>query len=55
MDEIAGFANFVMGESNNGVPADMFRNCQPWTGHDDLYFSKTEDITRKLLKEHCPS
>ncbi len=55
VDEIAGFANFVMGESNNGVPAVLFRNCQPWTGHDDLYFSKTEDITRKLLKEHCPS
>jgi coenzyme F420-0:L-glutamate ligase/coenzyme F420-1:gamma-L-glutamate ligase len=51
VDEIAGFANFVMGESNNGVPAVVFRNCPVWKGHDNLYFSKTEDITRKLLKK----
>jgi coenzyme F420-0:L-glutamate ligase/coenzyme F420-1:gamma-L-glutamate ligase len=51
VDEIAGFANFVMGESNNGVPAVIFRNCNPWKGHDNLYFSKDEDITRKLLKK----
>ena len=55
VDEIAGFANFVMGESNNGVPAVLFRNCPSWTGHDNLYFSKKEDITRRLLKEACPS
>ena len=55
VDEIAGFANFVMGESNNGVPAVLFRNCPSWTGHDNLYFSKTEDITRRLLKETCHS
>ena len=54
VDEIAGFANFVMGESNNGVPAVLFHNCPSWAGHDDIYFSKDEDITRKLLKEHCP-
>ena len=52
VDEIAGFANFVMGESNNGVPAVIFRNCPAWTGHDNLYFTKDEDITRKLLKKH---
>jgi coenzyme F420-0:L-glutamate ligase/coenzyme F420-1:gamma-L-glutamate ligase len=52
VDEIAGFSNFVMGESNNGVPAVIFRNCGAWTGHNDLYFRKEEDITRKaLLKE----
>lgn len=51
VDEIAGFANFVMGESNNGVPAVIFRNCPQWTGHDSLYFTKDEDITRKLLKK----
>lgn len=50
VDEIAGFANFVMGESNNGVPAVVFRNCPPWEGHDNLYFSPDEDIMRKLLK-----
>jgi coenzyme F420-0:L-glutamate ligase/coenzyme F420-1:gamma-L-glutamate ligase len=51
VDEIAGFANFVMGESNNGVPAVIFRNCPRWSGHDNLYFSKAEDITRKMLKK----
>jgi len=55
VDEIAGFANFVMGESNNGVPAVLFRNCPEWTGHDEIYFSKAEDITRKLLTEHRTS
>lgn len=51
VDEIAGFANFVMGESNRGVPVTVFRNCPPWNGHDDLYFSKDEDIFRKKLKK----
>ena len=51
VDEIAGFANFVMGESNNGVPAVIFRNCPAWTGHDNLYFSRDEDITRRVLKK----
>jgi len=50
VDEIAGFANFVMGESNNGVPAVVFRNCPPWTGHDTLYFRPDEDVFRKMLK-----
>ncbi|OPZ44068.1 MAG: Coenzyme F420:L-glutamate ligase [Euryarchaeota archaeon ADurb.BinA087] len=50
VDEIAGFANFVMGESNNGVPAVVFRNCGTWQGHDNLYFRKEEDILRKLLE-----
>ena len=51
VDEIAGFANFVMGESNNGVPAVIFRNCPSLTGHDQLYFTTEEDITRKALKK----
>jgi coenzyme F420-0:L-glutamate ligase/coenzyme F420-1:gamma-L-glutamate ligase len=51
VDEIAGFANFVMGESNNGVPAVLFRNCPKWTGHDDLYFHNDEDITKRVLKK----
>jgi len=51
VDELAGFANFIMGESNNGVPAVVFRGCEAWTGHDNLYFSKSEDITRNLLKK----
>jgi len=52
VDEIAGFANFVMGESNNGVPAVIFRNCPPWTGHDNLYFTAKEDITKRVLKKN---
>jgi coenzyme F420-0:L-glutamate ligase/coenzyme F420-1:gamma-L-glutamate ligase len=51
VDEIAGFANFVMGESNNGVPAVIFRNCPRWTGHDNLYFRNDEDITKRVLKK----
>jgi coenzyme F420-0:L-glutamate ligase/coenzyme F420-1:gamma-L-glutamate ligase len=51
VDEIAGFANFVMGESNNGVPVVVFRNCPPWRGHDTLYFSAEEDVFRKMLKK----
>jgi coenzyme F420-0:L-glutamate ligase/coenzyme F420-1:gamma-L-glutamate ligase len=50
VDEIAGFANFVMGESNNGVPAVLFRNCPSWSGHDHLYFDRDEDIFRMILK-----
>ncbi len=53
VDEIAGFANFIMGESNNGVPAVIFRNCPAWTGHDNLYFTRDEDITRRVLKKEC--
>ncbi len=49
VDEIAGFANFVMGESNKAVPAVLFRNCPAWSGHDSLYFSKKEDVIRKSL------
>lgn len=50
VDEIAGFANFVMGESNNGVPAVVFRGCPPWKGHDDLYFRAEEDIFRRMMR-----
>ncbi|MDD1703307.1 MAG: coenzyme F420-0:L-glutamate ligase [Methanoregula sp.] len=50
VDELAGFANFVMGESNNGVPAVLFHNCPKWTGHDQIYFTPNEDITRKALE-----
>lgn len=51
IDEIAGFANFVMGESNNGVPIVLFRGCPAWSGHNTIYFSKDEDIIRKSLKK----
>jgi coenzyme F420-0:L-glutamate ligase/coenzyme F420-1:gamma-L-glutamate ligase len=49
VDEIAGFANFVMGESNQGIPAVVFRGCGAWKGHDDLYFSSHEDVIRSAL------
>lgn len=51
IDEIAGFANFVMGESNNGVPVVLFRGCPEWTGHDEIYFSRSEDIIRRSLQK----
>jgi coenzyme F420-0:L-glutamate ligase/coenzyme F420-1:gamma-L-glutamate ligase len=53
VDEIAGFANFVMGESNRGVPAVVFRGCPSWEGHDELYFKPDEDIIRKALKNRA--
>lgn len=49
VDEIAGFANFVMGESNAAIPVVVVRNCPSWTGHDTLYFTAEEDIIRKRL------
>jgi len=50
VDEIAGFANFIMGESNQGIPAVVFRGCPPWLGHDQLYFTRNEDVIRSALK-----
>jgi len=49
VDEIAGFANFVRGESHQGIPAVVFRGCGRWAGHDDLYFKPSEDVIRKAL------
>ncbi|MBN2733505.1 MAG: coenzyme F420-0:L-glutamate ligase [Methanomicrobiaceae archaeon] len=51
VDEFAAFSNFIMGESNNGVPAVIFRNCPFWNGHDELFFKSEEDITIKALKK----
>lgn len=51
VDEIAGFANFVMGESNRGVPAVVFRNMDLWNGHDIMYFNESEDIIKESLKK----
>ncbi|MDD1728383.1 MAG: coenzyme F420-0:L-glutamate ligase [Methanospirillum sp.] len=54
IDEIAGFSNFVMGESNNGVPVVLFRGCPAWKGHNEIYFTKSQDIIRRALqKEEC--
>ncbi|MFY9194221.1 MAG: coenzyme F420-0:L-glutamate ligase [Methanoculleus sp.] len=50
VDEIAAFANFVMGESHQGIPAVVFRNCRAWEGHDTVYFTPKEDIVRVALK-----
>ncbi|WP_292365025.1 MULTISPECIES: coenzyme F420-0:L-glutamate ligase [unclassified Methanoculleus] len=52
VDEIAAFANFVMGESHQGVPAVVFRNCRTWNGHDSVYFKPEEDIIRASLKKN---
>jgi coenzyme F420-0:L-glutamate ligase/coenzyme F420-1:gamma-L-glutamate ligase len=50
VDEIAGFANIVMGESNNGVPAVVVRGLPAWNGHDRLYFRPEEDVMRQALR-----
>lgn len=50
IDEIAGFSNFIMGESNNGIPAVKFSGCGTWKGHDNLYFTKEEDFIRKAIQ-----
>ena len=50
VDEISGFSNFMMGESNHGVPAVVFRGCGRWQGHDDLFFTAKEDVIRKALQ-----
>jgi len=50
VDEIAAFSNFIMGESNNGIPAVKFSGCGTWKGHDSLYFTKEEDLIRKAMK-----
>jgi coenzyme F420-0:L-glutamate ligase / coenzyme F420-1:gamma-L-glutamate ligase len=49
VDEIAGFANLVMGESHQGTPAVVFRNIPPWKGHDHLFFRPEEDVMREAL------
>lgn len=51
VDEIAGFANFVMGESNKGVPVVIVRNVESWLGHDMMYFEESEDIIKEALKK----
>lgn len=51
VDEIAGFSNYVMGESNKGVPAVIFRNMDCWSGHDDLFFRPEEDVIVTALKK----
>ncbi len=49
VDEIAGFANLVMGESDAGVPAVVFRGVPPWAGHDEIYWRGGEDLIRDAL------
>lgn len=51
IDEIAGFANLIMGESNNGVPAVLFRGCPFWSGHNSIFFRREEDIIRRALQK----
>jgi len=52
VDEVAAFANFVMGESHQGVPAVVFRNCRAWNGHDQVYFTPEQDVVRAALKQN---
>jgi coenzyme F420-0:L-glutamate ligase/coenzyme F420-1:gamma-L-glutamate ligase len=54
VDECAGFANLVMGESDAGVPAVVIRGLPPWRGHDDLYWHEGEDLIRSALCAQHP-
>ena len=51
VDEVAGFANIVMGESDNGVPAVVIRGLPAWEGHDRLYFRPEEDVMQQALRK----
>lgn len=51
VDEFAAFANFMMGESNKGVPAVIFRGAPKWEGHDELYFDEKTDITIRAYRQ----
>ncbi len=51
-DEIAAFANLIMGEGGDGIPAVVFRGLDVMgEGRmDEIYRSEEEDIIRKLIK-----
>ncbi|AEA46783.1 coenzyme F420-0:L-glutamate ligase [Archaeoglobus veneficus] len=57
-DEIAAFANLIMGEGDSGIPAVVFRGLKFWLGEDDdidegmkaVYRSEAEDVIRRLIK-----
>ncbi len=54
-DEIAGFANLIMGEGDWGIPVVVFRglNVRGEGKAKEIYRSEDEDIIRRKLKSSC--
>ncbi len=52
-DEIAAFANLIMGEANDGIPAVVFRGLDlVGEGNmNEIYRRESEDIIRGIIKE----
>ncbi|MBE8538599.1 coenzyme F420-0:L-glutamate ligase [Geoglobus acetivorans] len=52
-DEIAAFANMLMGEGDDGVPAVVFRGLEVLGNGSvkEIYRSEEEDIIRRIIKE----
>lgn len=54
VDEIAGFANILMGEGNGGTPIVIIRGLEIYhesSGIKELYRPEEEDVIRKALKK----
>jgi coenzyme F420-0:L-glutamate ligase/coenzyme F420-1:gamma-L-glutamate ligase len=54
VDEIASFANLIMGEGDWGIPVVVFRGLSDLLGNgsmNEVYRSKEEDIIRMCLRE----
>jgi len=52
-DEVAAFANLVMGEADDGIPAVVFRGLD-LSGNgsmDEIYRTEEEDVIRKIINE----
>ncbi len=53
VDELAGFANLLMGEASEGIPVVIIRGIQ-WQGDEEgvksIYRTKEEDLIKKALK-----
>lgn len=52
-DEIAGFANLVMGEANDAIPAVIVRGLSIFgeSSMKEIYRSEEEDVIRRCLKK----
>lgn len=52
-DEIAAFANLVMGEGGDGIPAVVFRGLDliGEGSMEDIYRTEEEDVIRKIIHE----
>lgn len=52
-DEIAGFANLIMGEGGDGIPAVVFRGLSvSGDGRmDEIYRGEDEDVIRRIIRE----